>query len=111
MKKVTIKYNPYLINTEIKVDGKKIKPNSALNIGKKRLQEWVELLPQNLLDEYRDSNIELEFTGNASDYEDLKSAFAAMGNSQILQTLKTILIRFLKIFRKALFLNCATKVL
>lgn len=81
MKKVTIKYNPYLINTEIKVDGKKIKPNSALNIGKKRLQEWVELLPQNLLDEYRDSNIELEFTGNASDYEDLKSAFAAMGNS------------------------------
>lgn len=81
MKKVTIKYNPYLISTEIKVDGKKIKPNSALNIGKKRLQEWVELLPQNLLDEYRDSNIELEFTGNASDYEDLKSAFAAMGNS------------------------------
>ena len=41
----------------------------------------MELLPQNLSDEYRDSNIELEFTGNASDYEDLKSAFAAMGNS------------------------------
>ena len=81
MKKVTIKYNPYLINTEITVDGQKPKPNSALNVGKKRLQEWVELLPQNLLDEYRDSNIELEFTGNASDYEDLKSAFAAIGNS------------------------------
>lgn len=81
MKKVTIKYNPYLISTEITVDGQKPKPNSALNVGKKRLQEWVELLPQNLLDEYRDSNIELEFTGNASDYEDLKSAFAAMGNS------------------------------
>lgn len=81
MKKVTIKYNPYLVSTEITVNGQKPKPNSALNVGKKRLQEWVELLPQNLLDEYRDSNIELEFTGNASDYEDLKSAFAAIGNS------------------------------
>lgn len=80
MKNIKIKYNPYLINTEITVDGQKPKPNSALNVGKKRLQEWVELLPQNLLDEYRDSNIVLEFTGNTSDFDDVKAAFEAVGN-------------------------------
>ena len=54
MKKVKIKYNPYIVETEITVDGQKPKANSALNVGKKRLQEWVEKLPKILLDEYRD---------------------------------------------------------
>ena len=71
MKKVKIKYNPYIVETEITVDGQKPKANSALNVGKKRLQEWVE----KLLDEYRDSNASLEFTGTVSDYEDIESAF------------------------------------
>lgn len=75
MKKVKIKYNPYMVKTEITVDGQKPKNNSALNVGKKRLQEWVEKLPQILLDEYRDSNVAIEFTGNVSDYEDIESAF------------------------------------
>jgi hypothetical protein len=81
MKNIKIKYNPYLISTEITVEGQKPKPNSALNVGKKRLQEWVELLPQNLLEEYRDSNIELEFIGNTSDFEDVKAAFATIEDS------------------------------
>lgn len=75
MKKVKIKYNPYIVETEITVDGQKPKANSALNVGKKRLQEWVEKLPQIILDEYRDSNATLEFTGTVSDYEDIESAF------------------------------------
>ena len=75
MKKVKIKYNPYIVETEITVDGQKPKANSALNVGKKRLQEWVEKLPQILLDEYRDSNVIIEFTGTVSDYEDIESAF------------------------------------
>ena len=77
MKAVTIKYNPYLVNTQITIDGKNPKPNSALNVGKKRLQEWVEQLPQIIHDEYRDSNISVEFTGMTSDYEDIKTAFEA----------------------------------
>ena len=40
MKNVKIKYNPYMVETEISVDGQKPKANSALNVGKKRLQEW-----------------------------------------------------------------------
>lgn len=75
MKKVKIKYNPYIVETEITVDGQKPKANSALNVGKKRLQEWVEKLPQILLDEYRDSNVIIEFTGTVSDYDDIESVF------------------------------------
>lgn len=75
MKKVKIMYNPYIVETEITVDGQKPKANSALNVGKKRLQEWVEKLPQIILDEYRDCNVTLEFTGTVSDYEDIESAF------------------------------------
>lgn len=75
MKKVKIKYNPYIVETEITVDGQKPKANSALNVGKKRLQEWVEKFPQILLYEYRDSNVTIEFIGTMSDYEDIKSAF------------------------------------
>lgn len=75
MKKVKIKYNPYIVETEITVDGQKPKANSALNVGKKRLQEWVEKFPQILLDEYRDSNVTIDFTGTVSDYEDIESSF------------------------------------
>lgn len=77
MKKVNIKYNPYIVDTVITIDGKKPKANSALNVGKRRLQEWIEKLPQIILDEYRDSNITIDFTGTVSDYEDIESAFNA----------------------------------
>lgn len=78
MKEIKIKYNPYLVNTQITIDGKSPKPNSALNVGKVRLQEWVEKLPSIILDEYRDSNLSVEFTGMASDFDDVKSAFEAL---------------------------------
>lgn len=77
MKKVEIKYNPYTIETEITVDGQKPKANSALNVGKKRLQEWVEKLPQIIIEEYRDSNVIVDYIGTFPDYEDLKSSFDA----------------------------------
>lgn len=75
MKKVKIKYNPYKVETEVTVDGQRPKANSALLVGKKRLQEWVEKLPQILLDEYRDSNFMIDYTGCVSDYEDVESSF------------------------------------
>lgn len=59
MKKVEITYNPYLVTTQIKVDGQTPKANSSLNVDKTRLQEWVEKLPQILMDEYRDTNFEI----------------------------------------------------
>lgn len=80
MKKINIKYNPYTINTEITVDGQTPKPNSALRVGKKRLQEWVETLPQIILDEYRDSNVTVEFTGSKNDYDDIVAIFEVYKN-------------------------------
>lgn len=77
MKKIQIKYNPYIVDTEIIVNGEKPKANSALNVKKKRLQEWVEKFPQIVLEEYRDSNITIDFTGTVSDYDDIKSSFNA----------------------------------
>lgn len=75
MKQISITYNPYLISTDIKVDGESPKSDSALIVGKKRLQEWVEKLPQIIIEEYRDRNVKIDFTGSISDYEDVVSAF------------------------------------
>ena len=75
MKHVKIKYNPYLLETRITVDDKEPKVNSALNFGKKRLQEWIDRLPQILLDEYRDSNFTIDYIGTVSDFEDLEHSF------------------------------------
>ena len=57
MKKVFIKYNPYKLETEVTVDGKKLAQNSKLGekiVPGTRLQEWVEELPRILIDEYND---------------------------------------------------------
>lgn len=80
MKKVEITYNPYLVTTQIKVDGQTPKANSSLNVDKTRLQEWVEKLPQILMDEYRDTNFEITFKGTQEDYQDIISAVETYGN-------------------------------
>ena len=77
MKNVEIKYNPYLIETFITVDGQIPKLNSSLNVGRKRLQEWVDRLPMILLDEYRDPNLKVSFQGSFSDFEDVRVSFEA----------------------------------
>ena len=87
MKKVFIKYNPYKLETEITVDGKSLAQNSK--IGDKsadgsRLQEWVEELPQILVDEYNDTNFEVRFHGTLPDYEDLAAAFAEADEKRML---------------------------
>ncbi|MFG6368796.1 MAG: dynamin family protein [Lachnospiraceae bacterium] len=78
MKKVFIKYNPYNLQTEVTVEGKKLAQNSKL--GEKitpgsRFQEWVEELPDLLIDEYNDREFEITFHGTLLDYEDLTEVF------------------------------------
>jgi len=46
MREVFIKYNPYKVVTEITIDGQELKKNSKLNFEDRRLQEWVESLPE-----------------------------------------------------------------
>ncbi len=77
MKKVFIKYNPYMIRTEITIDGEGLKENSSLGekVSGSRLQEWIEDLPQILINEYNDTDFDIEFHGTLLDYEDLTEAF------------------------------------
>ena len=81
MKKVSIKYNPYLVTTEVTIDGQSPKPNSQLNVGKLRLQDWVDHLPEILCNEYRDNNFEITFIGTQADYEDITIAFESFNKS------------------------------
>ncbi|OMD44061.1 dynamin family protein [Paenibacillus odorifer] len=78
MKKVFVKYNPYKLETEITVDGKRLAQNSKLGekaADSSRLQEWVEDLPRILVEEYNDTNFEITFHGTLLDYEDLVDVF------------------------------------
>jgi hypothetical protein len=79
MKKVFIKYNPYQLETEITVDGKRPAENSKLlekSAKDSRLQEWVEELPELLVDEYNVKEYEILFHGTLPDYEDLTGVIA-----------------------------------
>jgi predicted GTPase len=73
MKTVFIKYNPYKVETEITIDGKPPKDNSALNVKGKRLQEWIEDLPRILRGEENDNEFNLTFHGTITDHEDILS--------------------------------------
>lgn len=77
MKTVKIKYNPYLLKTDITIDGKEPQSNSSLHFGKQRLQEWAEKFVKIFIDEYRDANVTIEFTGSLDDYNDLKETIEA----------------------------------
>ena len=71
MKKVFIKYNPYRLKTDVSINGKPVKKNSKLNITNQRLQEWIDTLPEILLEECSTKDFELVFHGTYLDYEDI----------------------------------------
>lgn len=78
MKKVFIKYNPYNLETELTVEGKKLAQNSKIGeriLPGSRLQEWVEDLPKILIDEYNDTDFDIVFHGTLLDFEDLTEVF------------------------------------
>ena len=75
MRNVSISYNPYRLKTHITVDRKKLAKNSELrerSAEGNRLQEWVEDLPDMLLNEFNDNKFAVSFHGTKMDYEDLK---------------------------------------
>lgn len=85
MKKVWIKYNPYKLETEIKVDEKGLDTSNAAGIKfleeiikddkGTRLQEWVEKFPVFLRAEFCDDEFDITFHGTSLDYEDLRTVF------------------------------------
>lgn len=73
MRDIFIKYNPYRLETTITIDGVKPKENSELNVGEKRLQEWIEKLPDILVDECSSRDFKITFHGTILDYEDIEA--------------------------------------
>ena len=73
MKTIYIKYNPYKVETEIRIDDELVKENSQLNVKGKRLQEWVEKLPEILVEECNDSEYKIIFHGTALDFDDVQA--------------------------------------
>ena len=71
MREIYIKYNPYQLVTEITIDGQPLKKNSKLNFEDRRLQEWVESLPELLFEECSTKEFKITFHGTIPDYEDM----------------------------------------
>lgn len=67
-----IKYNPYRLQTEVTIDGSPVKQNSKFNVGEKRLQEWINKLPEYVREEFNTRDVEIVFYGTKLDYGDLK---------------------------------------
>ena len=77
MKNIKIKYNPYYVKTDITIDGEKPKLNSSLNVNEFYLQEWIEKLPDIIIEEFRDNEAVIEFTGTEADFEDIQAVLNA----------------------------------
>lgn len=73
MREIFIKYNPYRLETSITIDGAAPKQNSRLNFGDRRLQEWIEELPEILFEECSSRDFKITFHGTVLDYEDVES--------------------------------------
>lgn len=77
MTQVFVKYNPYKLETILKVNGQEVAADSSLyKVTKgKRLQEWIGEFPQNLRDELNTMDFSLEFYGMPLDWDDFREAF------------------------------------
>lgn len=73
MKEMLIKYNPYRLETTILVDGDAPQQKSKLNFADRRLQEWIEDLPEIVFEEYRTREFKIIFHGTILDFEDVEA--------------------------------------
>lgn len=73
MREIFIKYNPYRLETTILIDGAAPKQNSRLNFADRRLQEWIEELPEILFEECSSRDFKISFHGTVLDYEDVEA--------------------------------------
>ena len=73
MREIFIESNPYRLETSITIDGVAPKQNSRLNFGERRLQEWIEELPEILFEECCSRDFRITFHGTILDYEDVEA--------------------------------------
>lgn len=77
MAQVYVKYNPYRLETVVKINGRDVSTDSILyKVTKgKRLQEWIGKFPKMLREELNTLDFSLEFCGMELDWDDFKYAF------------------------------------
>lgn len=77
MAQVYVKYNPYRLETTVKVNGRDVSTDSILyKVTKgKRLQEWIGKFPKMLREELNTLDFSLEYCGMALDWDDFEGAF------------------------------------
>lgn len=77
MAQVYVKYNPYRLETIVKVNGRDVSKDSLLyKVTKgKRLQEWIGKFPKMLREELNTLDFSLEYCGMALDWDDFEDAF------------------------------------
>ena len=90
MTHVYVKYNPYRMETQINVNGKKIEEDSILYkvVRGKRLQEWVGRFPEMLVEELNTVDFEIEFHGMPLDWDDFEDAFTQAKQDGKIKNLK-----------------------
>ena len=74
MTNLYLKYNPYTVESEIKIDGVLVQtPNKLADLTHERLQVWIEKLVPILDEICNDDEYNIEFYGTNLDYSDLAS--------------------------------------
>ncbi|MCM0599154.1 hypothetical protein [Periweissella fabalis] len=80
MVKADFSYNPYLMQTDVNINGLEPKINSPFEkYRNEKLQSWINKVPKALYDEMNGYDFELNFTGTKADFNDLKSVFIKAG--------------------------------
>ena len=76
MAKVTLSYNPYLMETSIKFNDRDPYANSIVErYTKSKLQDWIDDAPKIIGEEMNGYDFDLEYYGTELDYEELKASF------------------------------------
>lgn len=77
MAQIYVKYNPYRLKTDIKINGREIETDSILYkfVKGKRLQEWIGKFPEMLVNELNVIEFSVEFCGMDLDWDDFEDAF------------------------------------
>ena len=76
MIKVELSYNPYLLETRVKFNGKDPKINSLVQKYQEgKLQNWISKIPSILYDEMNGYDFDLQFSGTRTDFEHLVQTF------------------------------------
>ena len=80
MIKTELMYNPYLMETEIRFNGRPPRINSSVEKYQNMiLQNWLDELPGIFYGEMNGYDFELKFSGTKIDCAEVRSAFAEAG--------------------------------